>query len=472
MSSNLVYATSNQKSFAYPSARDRWPVILTAAIDDVHRATADRKDEAGIAQGKQIIEDLSKLKYEVQHDRLLTPLLDDGQDDIQRYNEELKALGSPTWFNVGWLFSECYMYREEWKDYDVFRRQKISTFKSSRPAVLELTAKFKEMITQLESRPETEPAAKSLLQEAEKLLFTEMAEISLWGNATDLSLLTSLTYEDIQKLQGSEARKKSEKNIVVNNIDKAYRILETAKFNEPNSERRVDIVLDNSGFELFVDLLLAGYLLVANLATNIVLHPKSIPWFVSDTLPSDIAILINAIANPQAFYLKQTDDEKHAGTVPEPLTSEQVADFTFLLHKLIEFQQEGKLIIRPNRFWTLDCGYWKLPVLDKDLFEDLKKSELVIFKGDLNYRKLTADIMWQPHIQFQTAIGPLGFLSGIRVLALRTCKSDVIAGLEAGQDEKLRESDGGGGLSGAREWTWSGKYAVAQFSDGKSEGGT
>ena len=43
-------------------------------------------------------------------------------------------------------------------------------------------------------------------EEAEKILFMEMCEICLWGNATDLSLLTSLSYDDIQKLQGSEAR--------------------------------------------------------------------------------------------------------------------------------------------------------------------------------------------------------------------------------------------------------------------------
>lgn len=30
---------------------------------------------------------------------------------MQAYNEELEALNSPTWFNVPWLFAECYMYR-------------------------------------------------------------------------------------------------------------------------------------------------------------------------------------------------------------------------------------------------------------------------------------------------------------------------------------------------------------------------
>lgn len=39
------------------------------------------------------------------------PLIDDGRIDVQTYNDELEALNSPTWFDVPWLFVECYMYR-------------------------------------------------------------------------------------------------------------------------------------------------------------------------------------------------------------------------------------------------------------------------------------------------------------------------------------------------------------------------
>lgn len=64
--------------------------------------------------------------------------------------------------------------------------------------------------------------------------------------------------------------------------------------------------------------------------------------------------------------------------------------------------------------------------------------------------------------------------SGLRVLALRTCKADVVVGLPAGTDEALREGDKGGagvgvdGGAGARKWAWSGKWAVVQFCDGKA----
>ena len=328
------------------------------------------------------------------------PIVDDGQSDIAAYNEELEARGNPSWFDVSWLYAECYLYRRlnslfsasiHWKSYDVFAKQKMSTFRSSRPAVIELAARYKELIQQLE-KGSTADKSPEEVEAAEKLLFAEMCEICLWGNATDLSLLTSLTYEDIQKLQGSQARKDSEEKILANDLPAAYDVLKQARDKGLARDRSVDIVLDNAGFELFVDLILAGYLLSANLATQITLHPKSIPWFVSDVLPADFAALLNALALPQDFYTTLTDDDKHAGKTPSPLSDPEVEDIKFLFEHWSKLYTEGKLTIRPNRFWTQAGSYWRLPKLEPRLYEDLKGSELLIFKGDLNYRKLTGDV--------------------------------------------------------------------------------
>ena len=267
----------------------------------------------------------------------------------------------------------------------------MSTFKSSRPAVLELAAKYKELVLQLENDITFKKSPEEL-QAAERIVFSEMCEICLWGNATDLSLLTSLTYEDIQKLQGSDARKASEKNIIVNDLPAAYEALKTAQKTKPKQDRKVDIVLDNAGFELFVDLLLAGYLLSTNLATHIVLYPKSIPWFVSDVLPGDFVSLLNALASPQAFYSTPSEDEKCSETKPQSLSGKEVDELLFLFQQWSTFHQEGQLLIRPNRFWTHAGSFWRLPTVDPRLWDDLGESELVIFKGDLNYRKLTGDV--------------------------------------------------------------------------------
>ncbi|EXJ80432.1 hypothetical protein A1O1_08577 [Capronia coronata CBS 617.96] len=500
-----TYQTSDPTSFAFISARERWPAIVTGAIDDVHRTVASLPDSEidAVAEGKSIVAGLATLKYELQHNRALTPIPDDGQPDVAGYHAELAARGPPTWHDVEWLYSECYLYRRMatlfsraqtpfWKSYDVFQRQKMDTFKSSRPAVLELAGRYRDIITQIRSSrdhkvinnssgsPETEKE-----KEAEKMLFVEMAEICLWGNATDLSLLTSLTYEDLQKLQGSRARKESEKNVLVNDLGSAFEVLYAAqRTSQANatgpsaSSRRVDIVLDNAGFELFVDLILAGYLLATGLATEVVLHPKSIPWFVSDVVPADFAALLNAMQDPKTFYAPPaaagTKDRSGKDAVAvgagrdTPALSDKDAELIqFLFDDWSSLHAEGQLILRPSRFWTHAGSFWRMPHTAPEVFEDLKESELVIFKGDLNYRKLTGDAAWSPTTPFTTAIGPLGPSSGIRTLALRTCKADVVVGLPEGKDEEIRKASQGDDVE-ARKWAWSGKWAVVQFSDGKA----
>lgn len=288
--------------------------------------------------------------------------------------------------------SSIFKRTAKWTSYDLFARQKMSTFRSSRPAVLELAARYKDIVTELGQKHTLHGAkTQEQLDEAEKILFVEMCEICLWGNATDLSLLTNLSYEDIQKLQGSDARKASENNILVNDLGKAFDVL-TAAQKAGKQGRRVDIVLDNAGFELFVDLILAGYLLASGLATTVVFHPKSIPWFVSDVLPADFGALLSALADPQAFYATLSDEDKHAGKEAVPLSDTENANLQFLFQNWSSMHAEGQLVLRPNDFWTAGGSYWRLPKTEPELYEDLKESELVIFKGDLNYRKLTADV--------------------------------------------------------------------------------
>jgi hypothetical protein len=268
----------------------------------------------------------------------------------------------------------------------------MSTFRSSRFAVLELAAQYKALVTELESSSTLKSAkTKDELYKAEESVFVDMCEICLWGNATDLSLLTNLSHDDLQKLQGSEARKKSEKNILVNDLESAFKALSKAQ-KEGKEDRRVDFILDNAGFELFVDLILAGYLLSVGLATTIVLHPKVIPWFVSDVVPKDFADLLSALASPKAFYESPSQEDKEAGRSPDALSEKELAELQFLFERWGMFHAEGKLVIRPNTFWTEGGSFWRLPTSAPDLYEDLKESELVIFKGDLNYRKLTADV--------------------------------------------------------------------------------
>lgn len=75
---------------------------------------------------------------------------------------------------------------------------------------------------------------------------------------------------------------------------------------------------------------------------------------------------------------------------------------------------------------------------------------LTILKGDLNYRRLVGDRLWDPTTPFadRTAYFPRP------VAALRTLKSDVVVGLEP---QTLRALDASGGA-----WRTSGTHALIQ----------
>ena len=111
-------------------------------------------------------------------------------------------------------------------------------------------------------------------------------QISLWGNKCDLSLSGG---EHIsQKTNIMNSLEDLKPFILVNDMDRLWSLLSNCKkTREKESVTRVDIVLDNSGFELITDLVLADFLLSSKLATKIHFYGKTIPWFVSDTTLHD-----------------------------------------------------------------------------------------------------------------------------------------------------------------------------------------
>lgn len=444
-----VYLNNDKNSFAYTSSRDRWPHILTGVIDDVHKTIAETAEGEKRDELKKVLEQITALKHDVEHDKPLKEL-PNVADDIPVYNRLLKE--NPTsWLQGGWVFVECYLYRElqvyfdqtkNWKSYDIFSRQKEDAFKASSAGVAELATRYKALAEQLDGVTEEAPL---------KELFKEFSDISLWGNATDLSLLTTMSLEEIKNLQGADVRKKNEEKILVNHIENAWEVLYADS--KQNDGSRVDIILDNAGFELYADLSLVLFLLDSKLAKNVILHPKNIPWFVSDVLPIDLVKTIN--------YLKDSD------FFPEG--REQI---DYFVSKLQGYLDDGSLSVRTSAFWTTPHFFWDIYPQGVDggsqVWEDLKDSALVILKGDLNYRKLTCDAEWPRDTSFHTALGPLG-VHDVHILSFRTCKADVVVGLKPGQDKQLEKEWVEQGNSNPLSWCWSGKYAVIEFNDGKKQ---
>ena len=129
------------------------------------------------------------------------------------------------------------------------------------------------------------------------------------------------------------------------------------------------------GFELFVDVFLAAYLLEIGAAKTVVCHPKDFGWFVSDVLPVDFDSLFSLLEDPSI-----ADTEEHR------------QDLSFLQKRWLHFYQNGQIKVRPDPFWTTAHPYWRMPTYAPELYKELQKSDLVIYKGDLNYRKLVEDV--------------------------------------------------------------------------------
>jgi len=120
----------------------------------------------------------------------------------------------------------------------------------------------------------------------------------------------------------------------------------------------------------------------------------------------------------------------------------------------LAYISEGKWQIVVDAFWTYPHSFHRMKEVDSVLYQELSKSDLIIFKGDLNYRKLVGDLAWPSQTDFSRAL--LGFHPA-PIVALRTVKADVATGLSEGQEQKLAEED--------PKWMVNGEWALVQICD-------
>jgi damage-control phosphatase, subfamily III len=255
-------------------------------------------------------------------------------------------------------------------------------------------------------------------------------QVALWGNKCDLSISAGAANDQLDIDPIGQALR-LQPNILRDDT-------EVVRCHLANNRRtgRVDIILDNAGFELFTDLCLAELLTSSGVASSIWFHAKCIPWFVSDVTAADWEWTMD--------QLSSSSENFNSLNVLGELCRKRLAD--------------GVWRFTRHPFWTLPHDFTAMKTVAPDLFADLSGSDLIIFKGDLNYRKLVGDRLWPPTTPFSEALRGFGPAA---LCSLRTLKCDLVTGLDPGKAESAAAE--------ASDWMLTGSYAVIQFAMAKSD---
>ncbi|KAK3871152.1 hypothetical protein Pcinc_023007 [Petrolisthes cinctipes] len=419
-------------SFAYLTVKDRLPVIVTRVIDQLYRERiniVDKYGEAATEGCKEVIGRLSQLKNAIQTNKPLELLEATDPlspcDDSHVWNRHFEEYIStyevpPKWFTAPWMYVECFMYAHihesfylcpALKDFDPFCEQKQKALLESLSATETLA---QHVLSVCSSLP-------SLTQEQLRQHVINLIEISVWGNKCDLSISSGEERSPETDLLVSLDSLRP--YILVNHSSPLWQLLVSL----PEDQRDIVLVLDNAGFELVTDLCLMMLLTEAGLTTSLTFHVKTRPWFVSDTTHADL------------FWTLDTLREK-GGACSE------------IGNKWKKYIEDGQWKVCESSFWTTPIPYSQMSTVDPNLYSQLSKASLIIFKGDLNYRKLTGDLDWPTTTNFEQALR--GFCVA-PLLVLRTLKGGPVVGMAERQAEDLATT--------VRDWNTSGEYGVIQL---------
>ncbi|MBK3635886.1 protein-glutamate O-methyltransferase family protein [Streptomyces sp. MBT97] len=376
-------------SFPHSVLAERHPAIIRQVREafpygpDVHR----RLDALRESCAEGVVEDLP-----------------DTAPDRDRWRDwGLDTYAGRSWFDVPWLWSESYFYRQlleavgyfgtgPWRGIDPFRPFKLAELDAPETDA-ELAA-----LDGLGARPAGE-RDRALLHG------------SLWGNRADLGF----------RLSDAQAQERAAvPALVADDSDTFWSLLPA---DDTARARTLCLVADNSGRELIPDLLLAAHLLAQGRCGRVVLHVKPYPYYVSDATTADV---VDALRKLTGAPGAAADHGRRLWTA----------------------MAEGTLTIRAHPFSAAPLPCTAMPA---DLRAEFAQAALTVVKGDLNYRRLVGDSRWPPTTPFADVTA---YFPG-PVAALRTLKSDVITGLDAGTEAALVAAEG-------LRWRTGGTHALIQ----------
>ncbi|XP_037510911.1 uncharacterized protein LOC119387556 [Rhipicephalus sanguineus] len=426
----LPLSAKYKDSFAYKTVRDRLPVILTKVIDTVFRDRMDIERVLGPEareETKLVVGRLARLRNEMVTNKPMIPIEDDFED-TETWNSVLNEYTSkngrePHWYEAPWLYIETYFYRRifeafrltaKLRDYDPFSKLKRDALYGSFNAV-------RTLCDILRWNTPRDATLETLQQTTYRLI-----ELSLWGNRCDLSLSSGA---DTSTQAGSlQLTERLRPYIISSHADRLMHYL--CRLRERNFDGEaihLHCVLDNSGYELATDLILLDFLHETRYVSTVTIHVKAIPWFVSDVMRRDLF-----------WTLREMEDSDHTAT---QALSERCQ------HRIME----GVWYVMDDVFWTQSFDYAEMATRRPDLYKLLQSADLLLFKGDLNYRKLVGDLSWNPTVPFKQALR--GFEPTF-VCALRTLKADTVAGIDPAILGEVAQR--------SPDWMVTGEYAVIQ----------
>ena len=337
----------------------------------------------------------------------IIPIDDAFAPDNQAWEEFVQPYLGQTWLEVPWFFAETYFYRrilaetgyyQSIDNYlvDPFSTQKLNGLIDALPVFDELANLFDQELSK------------------EKILRTLLV-LNLWGNKADLSFFPAAGSG--QKIEVDPDQ--MEAKIVVNHLNPLMHFFKEGK------KKRIDIILDNVGVELISDIVLAYWMVKANFADQVVLHHKIHPTFVSDATVKDTRELI--------YQLGKKDERAN-----------------LFVTELFDFVEQEKIILMDHEYWTSPNPFWEMPQQLNDYYLE---SNLIISKGDANYRRVLGDLHWEYDTKMEEVLN----YCPVPLLTIRICKSEEMIGLKKGQAEVLASIDS--------KWLYNAQWGIMMFNN-------
>jgi uncharacterized protein with ATP-grasp and redox domains len=283
-----------------------------------------------------------------------------------------------TWLNAVWFFAETFLYRRI--------VEAVRWFETGRDP---FAPKKHEEFTSLALWHTLEETLATHALDSEERLGA-LIEFGVWGNRIDLSYA----------LVAAHGTQGTQEDLLVNHTPQVVEHL-------LDSTGDIHIVCDNSGTELAMDCALADALLEQG--HRVVFHVKSHPFFVSDTTVPDIHTFLH--------LLRRREGEAYR-----------------LGERLSTAFGRGQWRLAPDVFWCSSQFLWQMPPRLQQAFSN---AQLVILKGDLNYRRSVGDAIWDTVTPYEDVVSYFP----APLLALRTLKSDPIVGLAPGMATALDQVD-------------------------------